>query len=60
VIFEVDDRLEQPFEFSIHKEDTLLRTASQGLASTSRAESGKDAVIKVPPGTLIKDHDGAI
>ncbi|MEO0337275.1 MAG: Obg family GTPase CgtA, partial [Pseudomonadota bacterium] len=56
VIFEVDDRLNSLLNFQYTKK-YFAENGKPGAGQHKQGKSGKDAVVKVPPGTLIKDQD---
>lgn len=55
VIFEVDNRLNSLLNFQYTKK-YFAENGKPGAGQHKQGKSGKDAVIKVPPGTLIKDQ----
>ncbi|NQZ00826.1 MAG: GTPase ObgE [Bdellovibrionales bacterium] len=56
VLFEVDDRLNSLLNFQFTKR-YFAENGKPGAGQHKQGKSGKDAVIKVPPGTLIKDDE---
>ena len=56
VIFKVDEGLNtlQPFR---HKKKFVAKNGEHGRGKNQHGKSGKDLIIKVPPGTLIRDLD---
>ncbi len=56
VVFQVDEGLNtlQPFR---HKKKFIAEKGEHGRGKKQHGKSGKDLIIKVPPGTLIRDLD---
>lgn len=56
VIFEVDEGLNTLLDLKYQREYKAERGAN-GLGSTKIGKDGQDLIVKVPPGTIIKDRE---
>jgi GTP-binding protein len=56
VIFEVDEGLNTLLDFKYQRQYQAQRGAN-GLGSNQVGKNGEDLIVRVPPGTIIKDRD---
>jgi len=59
IIFEVDEGLKTLMDFR-YKKKYMAEHGEDGKPKKMSGKDGKDLVLKVPPGTIVKDEDGVV
>ena len=59
VIFMVDSGLRTLMDFS-HQRHFFAQNGGNGAKKNMSGKNGEDMVVKVPPGTIVKDEDGIV